>query len=508
MKRLIIITGIMLLSVSALAFQFAGSGGVSSSKVRQIVNEEISGGLNFTQRQMSSGTITLLPPFLNDPTGIRGLDITVAKGSNRAGHLQYSSGKLLVDHAEIAGTGGTTFATVKRSVLTNMSSGKLYEAGAFAKHTLPSAAASKSVRVFANASSARVSVNTESGVIKDFGGITSTAGYSVRVPKGSVYEFFSTAADNTWYAIKQAGTAITQYVLEFIASLSLDSSSTDHGSVAVGGTSSNVTHTVYNTGGASATNIVFTNTSSALFRNVSSACGSTLAAGANCIFKTAYTPLSATTNSGHINITADGGLLASLALSGTGTSSCAGYKVTWPMIADGLSCYDADDGSTTTTSGITYTAEGMETNANSDYVRFNVTAGNSIDPELWEIGFRYKSVGTPTSYAYFVDHSVSANELAIVRNSTSNNAFRIYMNGQEVTLTSTVSNFYNGVEHTLVVTYNGTTNTATISIDGETPVSGTLNTGAATITSGYLQLGSAVAGTSNVAGIMSDFYIK
>ena len=291
-------------------------------------------GLNITQRQMSSGTITLLPPVANDPTGIRGLDITVAKGSNRAGHLQYSSGKLLVDHAEIAGTGGsgTAFATVKRSVLTNMSSGKLYEAGAFAKHTLPSAAASKSVRVFANATSARVSVNTSSGVVKDFGGITSTAGYSVRIPKGSVYEFVSTAADNTWYAIKQAGTAITQYVLEFIASLSLDSSSTDHGSVAVGSESPHVTHTLSNPGGATATNVVFTNTSSALFRNVSSACGSTLAAGANCVFKTAYTPLSATTNSGHINITADGGLLASLALSGTGTAS--GISDTFDTLAN------------------------------------------------------------------------------------------------------------------------------------------------------------------------------
>ena len=323
MKRLIIITGIMLLSVSALAFQFAGSGGVSSSKVRQIVNEEISGGLNFTQRQMSSGTITLLPPFLNDPTGVRGLDITVAPGSNRAGHLQYSSGKLLVDHVEISGTGGggTGLTNKALSVQAVLSSSRNYRnTAAMVKHTMFPATGAEHSK-FTNATTVGLKPLNGSTQFRNIqtGDIT-TAGYSVQVKRGQC-EFSSFVSNivDYWCTV---GTTIAQWAQEFVAALTISpSTSFTFPDTPIGSTAfKNISST--NTGNATATSFTQGITGTAgRFRVDSTTCGSSLNASASCYTRFAFDSMSTASKSATARFSATGIGPYDVALSGTGTAA-------------------------------------------------------------------------------------------------------------------------------------------------------------------------------------------
>lgn len=80
--------------------------------------------------------------------------------------------------------------------------------------------------------------------------------------------------------------------------------------------------TVSNTGTASATGLSFS-TGNAVFRNLSSTCGSTLAAGANCTTKVAFTPAAVQSYSSHLRASATGLAGVDATLSGTGVSAAA-----------------------------------------------------------------------------------------------------------------------------------------------------------------------------------------
>lgn len=285
-----------------------------------------SAGLVVTQRQYSSHSLTMYPPAVNDPTGAHHVTWTVAPGNNRAGQVAYSSGKLLVDGAEVTGAGGggggTAFETKTRNVLTNMSSGKAYFANGFAKHTLPLAAGNQSVRVFANDTSAWISAKTESGVIKQYGGITTTAGFTARIPKGGVYEFISNAADSTWYAIKQAGSDLTQFIADFIAVLVNSPSPTyTFSNTNIGSTAYKNISTV-NTGNAVASSFTHDITGTASrFRVHASTCGSSLNAGAACFSTIAFDSMSTASKSATYRTTAAGLGNYDVTVNGTGTSA-------------------------------------------------------------------------------------------------------------------------------------------------------------------------------------------
>jgi len=279
--------------------------------------------LNFTQRQNSSAMMSLMQ---KGSVGTNSATITVDDNLTTSPVVKITDTGITHNGVALGtGSGGSAgFNTITRSIQTNMSSGRLYAPGAFAKHNLPAAAGSQSVRVFANTTSAQVSVNTESGVIIDFGGITSTAGYSVRVPVGSVYEFFSTAADSTWYAIKQAGSAITEYVQAFVAALGWDLSSKDFGSISTG-TEVYQKFILTNSGNATSASqsVTFVNQSSC-FRPYSSTCGSSLAAGANCTIGVAFKPAAAGTWGGtKLRATATGIGPYDIDLLGTGATGTA-----------------------------------------------------------------------------------------------------------------------------------------------------------------------------------------
>lgn len=218
------------------------------------------------------------------------------------------------------GGGGTSFQSVQSSILRNMSSGRLYDVRTFSKQTLPAVAGNQSIEVFANTTSVRLGVGTSGTTIHDIGGATTTAGFSAHLPKGSFYRFFTTAADSVWYAVKQVGSSLANHIQEFIASLGLDSYSTDHGNVVNGSDSAHVTHTLTNSEPVEATGVTFT-TYSSVFRNLSSSCGSTLAASSNCTFKTAFIPSAERVFNGHIKVSADGLSDLNLALLGTGIAS-------------------------------------------------------------------------------------------------------------------------------------------------------------------------------------------
>lgn len=183
------------------------------------------------------------------------------------------------------------------------------------------------------------------------------------------------------------------------------------------------------------------------------------------------------------------------------------YRVFWDMTADGLDTYDATDGSTTTTNALTYSADGAQFDAAGDYARFTCTDSHSINKAVWTIGFRYKKVGTPASWCFFLEHSYSTKAIALVRYGASTTDFYIYIANFPLLLTSTITTFYDGNEHSLVLTYNDSTDTITLSIDGETPVPGSLGYSVPTLDSGYLSVGNDVALTTPCMGIMSDFYI-
>lgn len=281
-------------------------------------------GLTVVQRQHSSHSVTMYPPLDNDPTGARPVTWTVSPGSNRAGQVAYSSGKLLVDGAQITGTGGggQPFTTISNSVQTNMSSGKFYAPTAFVKHTLPLAGANKYVDLFARMTSAHISTNSETGVIRQLSGITSTAGYTVRVPKGSLYKFVATQA-GYWEAFKLIGSDMTQYIADFIASFTWSPTSKSFGNVA---TNAEVYQmfTATNTGNGSALNsvVAFLNQSSA-FRLYSSTCAKAVfKPNSTCRVGVAFKPTGAGTWTGtKLNITADGLPNKTADLGGTGTAS-------------------------------------------------------------------------------------------------------------------------------------------------------------------------------------------
>jgi len=343
MKQLLIATGIMLAAVSAFAFGFGGGGGGGGGArgTASITGGTINGAsigatnpstgkfsqLEVAQRAYSSHSITMYAPDINDPAGARPVTWTVAPGNDRAGFVKYSSGSLLVDGVPAgtgAGTsGGSSFKTATRSVLTNMSSNNTtYFADGFGKHTLPLAAGNQSVRVYANNTSAWISAKTESGVIIHVGGITTTAGYTARLPKDSLYEFISDAANSTWRAFKLAGENLTQYIADFIASLGWTPTSKDYGSV-VAGSEVYQKYTLTNSGNAASSgqSVAFLNQSSC-FRSYSSTCGSSLSAGANCTIGVAFKPSGAGTWGGtKLRATADGIGPYDVALLGVGTAA-------------------------------------------------------------------------------------------------------------------------------------------------------------------------------------------
>lgn len=232
-----------------------------------------------------------------------------------------SSGKVPIANLPVSSMVASSWQTsILNSVQQNLSSSRFYDVQAWQTHNMPRTAASQRIEVFANTTSAVLKGYSSNTLFRDVAaGTTSTGGYSVRVPKGSIYTFISTTAGEVWIAIKEAGSALTDYILEFLAVLGLDPDSHNFGEVTVNTESTHQTHTLSNSGNTSAQGITFTPYSS-VFRVMSSNCGSSLSAGTNCTFKTAFTPTAARAFNGHVQISATGLSDAILTLTGTGIS--------------------------------------------------------------------------------------------------------------------------------------------------------------------------------------------
>jgi hypothetical protein len=192
---------------------------------------------------------------------------------------------------------------------------------------------------------------------------------------------------------------------------------------------------------------------------------------------------------------------------GSASAPTCTKTVEWDMTATGLDCYDATDGATTTTSSVTFSAEGAEFNSATDYASFVCTDGNNINKASYKIGFKYKQTGTVPEYAFLYEHDYATKAIALIRNGTSNTEYLIYTDNIVRVLTSTV-NLWNGTEHTMEVVFSDSENTISISIDGETPVSTAEGNSPPAMSSGNLYLCSDAAHETACGGIMSDFYIE
>lgn len=284
-----------------------------------------SAGLVVAQRQYSSHSVELYQP---SSIGSNKVIITADDNITTSPKWKFGDSQITVNDVPYAGSGGgSSFTTKSRSVFTNMSTDKFYIPSGFAKNVLPLAGANKNLYVMAQTSSAHISTNSETGRIRQMGGITSTAGYTVRVPKGSLY-WFVAKESGFWEAFKLIGSDITQYVADFVAAFTWSPTSKSFGSVNTG-TEVYQMFTATNTGNGSALNsvVAFLNQSSA-FRLYSSTCvKAVFKPNSTCRVGVAFKPTVAGTWTGtQLNITADGLGNFMAALTGTGTT--AGFSYT------------------------------------------------------------------------------------------------------------------------------------------------------------------------------------
>ena len=124
-----------------------------------------------------------------------------------------------------------------------------------------------------------------------------------------------------------------------------------HNNTQVGQSDVSGTRTLTNSGNAAATSLSFS--TAAPFSVYSTTCGTTLAAGATCTVRIAFTPMAAQTYSGSLTVSAAAPVTAAnLPLSGTGVQ---GYAVANPS---SLSFTDTQIGSTSSVRSITFTNSG------------------------------------------------------------------------------------------------------------------------------------------------------
>jgi len=273
------------------------------------------------------------------------------------------------------------------------------------------------------------------------------------------------------------------------AILGLDSYTTAFPDTAVGATSATVSHTLTNSGTATATNVVLTNTAPATFAVSESTCGSTLAVDTNCTFKTAFTPAVAGTYTGNVNVTADGGLLVALGMSGTGTAVVAGPLFEWngtynstvattgqTVLGTGLTAGTGDDGTTTLidanadamkVTGLTWSggiaSQGstpvLDLNQGTVLMRLNFSDLTTASQYLW--GY-YLSSTTYYMYGYYAGSATAGLRrlyLVIADSQTTQNVASAYINF-DPTDTS-----YHNVKFTWDLAAN---NSCKLSIDGGT----------------------------------------
>lgn len=279
-----------------------------------------SAGLVVAQRQYSSHSVELY-----QPSSVGSYKGTITVDNNLTTNPVVKITDTGITHNGIVlGTGGggsNSFATKPRSVFTNMSTDKFYIPAAFAKHVLPLAGANKNLYVMAQTSSAHISTNSETGVIRQLGGITTTAGYTARIPKGSLYWFVAKEA-GFWEAFKIIGSDITQYIADFAASLSISPTTKTFADTATGSSSATQAFTVSNTGNATGNLGTFAlySTNADQFTLSDNTCGATLSPSSSCTMNVAFTPTTAGAKSSNVG---DGTLLA--ALIGTGTAALFSY---------------------------------------------------------------------------------------------------------------------------------------------------------------------------------------
>lgn len=272
-------------------------------------------GLDVAQRQHSSSYVKMYQPADN------GSNFAISKPRNditTSPIWEFGDSQIFVNNVPYAGSGGgDSFTTNPRSAYTNMSTNKFYIPASFAKHVLPLAGANKNLYVMAQTSSAHISTKTETGVIRQMGGITSTAGYTVRIPKGSLY-WFVAKESGFWEAFKIIGSDITQYIADFAAILGISPSTKTFADTNTGNSSAPQAFKVSNTGNATGNLGTFAlySTNANQFAISNNTCGSTLAPSASCSMDVAFFPTTTGAKSAYVG---NGTLSAPLA--GTGTSA-------------------------------------------------------------------------------------------------------------------------------------------------------------------------------------------
>lgn len=146
--------------------------------------------------------------------------------------------------------------------------------------------------------------------------------------------------------------------------------------------------------------------------------------------------------------------------SATSQMAAGGYQsvVYWDCLSDGLDRFSSIDGSTTTTTGETYSAEGMELVDNGDEVKFTATNGGNIpNYDKGSISFEFKgaAAGAPTN-ARFFQLGTAGSDFALYRNGSDTSIrFKISDSNWD----ATVDDLWDGSTwNEVLVTWNTSTN--------------------------------------------------
>lgn len=140
--------------------------------------------------------------------------------------------------------------------------------------------------------------------------------------------------------------------------------------------------------------------------------------------------------------------------------------VEWDCTAAGLDKYDATDGATTTNSGVSFSASGVNVDDGTDVLHFVASDGNNLDYDVGTIEFKYENTtgGTARPYSRFFELGTDAGSFCFRRYAW-DTILILEIEDEDTTWTVT-TNVFDGDEHTIRVTWDTTANERKLYIDG------------------------------------------
>lgn len=385
MKKLFIITGVMLFSVSALAFQFIGSGGGGKRYNNTINKMEIKGAVWSSLANYSATTTRTHSVSYNGNTWIALANNTNQEPIDGSAYWAKFIAKGDTGPQGPAGaTGSVASASSLNITQRQYSSGiiQLMQKGSVGTNTAV-------ITVDDNLTTNPVMKITDAGITHN-GTLIGSGGSGLTQSaddnnKADGTSWINTTAEQLVTRVGNRILAVALTLKNTLAAIfGLDSASTDHGSVTVGQESSHIARTLSNTGPVSG-NVTFAGFSSNFrlvgFNNTSTAttggatvtgaATATLPASSSITFKTAFKPTAAVTSNDHITV-------AGLVLGLTGVGIIADGPNVW-YYSNGTDNYTngtASDGTTTVrSSDILIAATGSLTKLS--YKNYGGTVGES-----------------------------------------------------------------------------------------------------------------------------------